>query len=497
MKRLLFLLFCITVAAQSAEKKNLLIFLDPDHEEQPGQDFNVAYQLAIALMQRPGEIILSRSLLQSLVLRKDLFLQKMNQSQSAEAEFVKMFARVQKTVKNKSLRSVNKEMDQQWFQNIFPRLSALSAEDYKQLAFNFLSFYVLKNLFDWWNVTLQKNGYILCSLHGHTSGRLLTEQELLSLPRAKAGSIIPIVKSIAKKNGEPWVIYLSGHGYPCDSRERQEPLISGMTVQEFQDFLLFLNEQINTRLLAYNSCFAGGKDGLAVYKKNGKALQLSFPVIMTSITDAPTYVFGTPSGFKLPPYTADNKLDSSLVRDGELQPFFLQHFADFFEYAHKEFCGAECMFLINHYKECLEHGCPIYKVENMPMIRYPYASEFLPLDQEQYCVVNDSDGHDIIIQDKKAALWYQKNVHQRVCCLGSMPIFISMFHEKKNHHRIDELIVSTGIESFLKQAFILLDEQSTEIVWEVKRLIAQTAAGRKEYRNVRVVQNKQGIVWNY
>ena len=63
-------------------------------------------------MQRPGDIILSQSLLQSLVLRKDLFLQNMNQPRSVEAEFVKMFARVKKTVKNKSLRSVNQEMNQ-------------------------------------------------------------------------------------------------------------------------------------------------------------------------------------------------------------------------------------------------------------------------------------------------------------------------------------------------------------------------------------------------
>ena len=497
MKRLLFLLFCIHLAAESVQKKNLLIFLDRDHEEQPGQDFNVSYQCIISLMQKSGDIIVSQSLLRSLFQRKHIFFQNMNQRESVEGEFLKMFLLVQKSVKNKSIRWVNQQMNHRWFEKQCPKLSHLPAEEYKQVAFNFLCFFVLKTIVEEWSFVQQKNGLVLCVRDGHKMHKSLKLEQLEELQEAPQGSIIPALKAIAKHKKDEWVVYLSGHGYPCDAHHQPEPLVSGMTVHEFQEFLHFLDNKMNTILLAYNSCFAGGKDGLSVYQEKNKAVELSFPVIMTSITDAPTYVFGTPSGFKLPPYGGDNKLDESLIKDGELQPFFLQHFSKFFTYAHQQFCGPECMFLINRYKECIEHGCLIYKVENLPMIRYPHADQFLPLDEEHHFVVNGADDSQVVIQDKKVALWYQKNAHGKVYCLGSVPIFVSMFHEKNNHHQIRELISSTEIESFLRQAFVVLDERNTEIVWDIKKLIVQGKDGRKEYHNVHIKQNKKGVVWTY
>ena len=493
MKRLLLsFLFCMSLVA---EQRNLLLFLDKDQEEQVDNDFNVSYQFVVALMQKPGSMLVSQSLLRTVMQRRDNFVQNMRNKRSVEYQFLKIFKKVQKNVATKSIYYANKVMNRQWLDTKFPRVAGLSAEDYKQVAFNFLCFYALQNVLDEWNFIKQGHGLIFCKVsRGRAKG--LTEKELTTLSNARQGPIVHALSSIVKNKKDEWVIYLSGHGYPCEGKE-SSALVSGMTVSEFRDFLQFLDEKMNTTLLAYNSCFAGGKDGLSVYKKNGKEVTFSFSIIMTSITDAPTYVFGTPSSFRLPPYGFNNYLDESQVVNGKLHPFFLQHFSDFFEYAHQQFCGPECMFLINHYKECVERGCPIYKIENMPMVRHAGLTKFLPLDDQFHFVMSDNDNAEVVVDDQKAILWYQEEYQGTLYCMGSVPVFISMLHEKKNQHKIHELIVSTDIASFLRQAFVSLEEQNTEIVWNIDRLTVQTRRGQKIYRNVRVVQNKHGVTWVY
>ena len=493
MRLLLFpFLFCINLVA---EQRNLLIFLDKDQEERVDNDFNVSYQFVIGLMQKPGYILVSQSLLRIIMQRRNSFVKNIENEKSVEHQFLEMFKVVEENVATQSIHDANSMMNRQWFENLFPQVAALSMEDYKQVAFNFFCFYVFKNIFAEWNFFETGQGLILCEIcKGKSRG--LTERECNSLPNVQQGSIVVALSSFIKNKKDKWVIYLSGHGYHCDDT-KPNALVSGMLVEEFRDFLQFLDKKMNTTLLAYNSCFAGGKDGLSVYKQNNKEIKLSYSIIMTSITDAPSYIFGTPSSFRLPPYEYNNQLDESQVVNGELYPFFLQNFSDFFSYAHKQLCGSECMFLINHYKECLEQGCSIYKIENIPMIRDVGSVQFLPLDDQYYFVMNNKNDATVIADNQKAILWYQEKYNGSLYCIGSVPVFISMLHEKKNQHRIHELIVSTDIASFLRQAFVLFEEQNTETIWNIDLLTVQTRRGKKNYYNVQVIQSKHGVSWLY
>lgn len=487
-KLLLLILFSVTIVG---EEKNLILFLDKEREEQIDTDFNVSYQFVVALLQEPGEILVAQSLLQNVIQRKELFQNRLKEYGSVESEFIRLFNAVKNNITKKSIRLVNKQMNQRWVSQSFSQISNLSQEKYKQLAFSFLCFYVCKAL-GRWSFVRQKNGFILCSLNNQK--RSLSQGDILHLSLTSQGSVVPGLRSLVKNKKDKWVIYLSGHGHP-KGESGTEALISGMRVGEFGDFLSFLENKMNTNLLVYNSCFAGGRDGLSVYKKGDQDLLLSYSVIMTSIADAPTYVFGTPSGFKLPPYSFDNQLDQSDIRDGRFQPFFFQYFPEFFEYAHQQFCDDQCMFLINHYKQCVEQGCPVYQIENVPMVRYPESNRFVPLDDRDHFVFDEIFQDKVVLEDQKAVLWYQAEYGGTAYCVGSIPIFLSMNHNKINRHTIHELVVSTNIETFLTQAFTHLEDHDTESIWNIDTLIVQTRRGRRKYHNVQVVQSSHGMSW--
>jgi hypothetical protein len=486
MKRLLLIILWSLVTI--ADQKNLMIFLDKECEEKIGTEFNVSYQLVVALMQHAGEILVAQSLLQNIINRKDLFESNLTKSDSIESDFFKIFNMTQSVAIRESIDRINQIMNQAWFSKHFQQINQLSEEKYKHVAFNFLCFYLFKTI-EHWNFIKQENGFVLCSLQKNK--QTLSQKDILALKSDSQGSIIPALQSLIKNKKDTWVVYLSGHGHPKNGRE--QALISGMSAQEFRVFLEFLEGFMNTTLLVYNSCFAGGPDGLSVYKD----LLLSYSVIMTSIASAPTYVFGTPSGFKLPPYSANNQLENSDIQDGNLKPFFLQSFTEFFKSAHQQFCDDTCMLLINPYKGCVKQSCSVYQFENIPMIRSPQSNRFMPLNEKDHFVFDNIKENKIMLEDQTAVLWYQKQYFGSIYCVGTTPRFISMLHAKKNQHYIHELVISTKIENFLSQAFMPLEDAETGAIWNIDRVIVQTRRGQKIYHQVQVVQNKKNATWTF
>ena len=83
------------------------------------------------------------------------------------------------------------------------------------------------------------------------------------------------------------------------SHALHEELICGLPIQEFKKSLQFFDADINTSLLYYASCFAGGNYLVAPYKKEEKDLQLSYDIIVGCASDAvatlkePAYTSGT------------------------------------------------------------------------------------------------------------------------------------------------------------------------------------------------------------
>lgn len=90
---------------------------------------------------------------------------------------------------------------------------------------------------------------------------------------------------LANKNQIPsWSIYLTGHGY--------EGVVADLKLNQFQDFLSFLEIMIPTRIVVYNSCFAAGVNTELMYadSEKGATKTYSFPIITQALTDAPTSV---------------------------------------------------------------------------------------------------------------------------------------------------------------------------------------------------------------
>lgn len=80
-----------------------------------------------------------------------------------------------------------------------------------------------------------------------------------------------------------WSIYMTGHG-------TLNRTIAGLSFDQFNTVLDFLDKTIDCRLLVYDSCYAAGVNTDAIYKDHQMVLQktYSFPIITKALTDAPT-----------------------------------------------------------------------------------------------------------------------------------------------------------------------------------------------------------------
>lgn len=79
-----------------------------------------------------------------------------------------------------------------------------------------------------------------------------------------------------------WSFYMGGHG-------EMERTISGLPLDDFRKVLEFLEYKINTRLLFYSTCYAGGATAEKLYKdaKSNVYQIYSFAVITQVMTDSP------------------------------------------------------------------------------------------------------------------------------------------------------------------------------------------------------------------
>jgi hypothetical protein len=86
---------------------------------------------------------------------------------------------------------------------------------------------------------------------------------------------------IAKVNSPEWIIYITGHGI-LDTK------IVGLSLNDFQQFLNFLEHKIKTQLLMYTSCFAIGVNSDKIFGNMKSRIkdQYSFPIIIRGINDA-------------------------------------------------------------------------------------------------------------------------------------------------------------------------------------------------------------------
>lgn len=81
-----------------------------------------------------------------------------------------------------------------------------------------------------------------------------------------------------------WIIYIMGHGLKNDS-------IANMSLNDFKQFLMFLENKIKTGLLFMVSCQVAGVNVNQIYGelKSGTQQYYSFPIILQGLSDAITF----------------------------------------------------------------------------------------------------------------------------------------------------------------------------------------------------------------
>lgn len=78
----------------------------------------------------------------------------------------------------------------------------------------------------------------------------------------------------------PWSIIMTGHGMV-------HSYIAGIPIQDFKQFLAFIEKKINMTLLYYESCYAAGLNNAVIYKDSKQALYKTYPfiIITQALTD--------------------------------------------------------------------------------------------------------------------------------------------------------------------------------------------------------------------
>ena len=79
-----------------------------------------------------------------------------------------------------------------------------------------------------------------------------------------------------------WAFFIVGHGLMNTS-------LAGMRIEQFKDFLTFLQHKITTKLLYYSTCFGAGDTHEKLYKdtETGISPSYSFAIMTQALTDVP------------------------------------------------------------------------------------------------------------------------------------------------------------------------------------------------------------------
>ena len=159
-----------------------------------------------------------------------------------------------------------------------------------------------------------------------------------------------------------------------------ERVICSSPFTEFKKTLEFFNAEINTSLLYYTSCFAGG-DHLDMPYRNRV---FNYDIIVGSVSDAES--FQDPIMLLIPPYASFNK-GTSLVVEGISQDSFdtkkksltlrtSLHFDKFFDEARKTKRDAHTLAQLLHPYTTIENGSPQLYYENIAHIRRAKEKQF-------------------------------------------------------------------------------------------------------------------------
>ena len=474
-----FMLCSFFMTVQSRDQQ-LLMFVHTQSQECGDEEgLNVAYQALTAIMQHAAPVLISENIWQHVVLRKDRFKKRLENEASFQNAVFQMHQEVNKLLKNNkgSIAIINAALNDSWYQRNYSHLQELDQHEYKHLLFDYFCYYVFDYLSDW-SVYQLSGGYLLWLAHNNRHGfdiknaYFKTKAEIakpIFLNRSVDLDLV-LQKYMKKNKTIAWSFFLTGHGYHQDNEYAQSG-VAGLTLQSLKKLLNYFNKECTTKLCMYSSCFGAGQHTIIPYlDDNGKELLLSYPVILVSLTDAPAYVFGVPSGLKLPPYNEHNMLTAVDADRYGLKPYFLQQFATFCEYAKREKIGADIAKSINPYVQCSFNNCTILKIENMPLIRRAGNSYFIPLDEFGiYCVTASKD-QPIDLENKTACLWYVNKFHGTITASQNLPAFVSMIPGNQVHYINKLNVQGFDFSHIVRSLFLSIDDIQEQNIYFLDKL---------------------------
>ncbi len=457
MRKLFVIFFLFYFCNLDGDDRNLAIFIDTMHQETvKSEDINMTHQCITALQQRASLVMVSRGLWKNIIERKKRFEKKLEDTQSLESEMMRLYTRTNQELKavHYHLTTINQKLQQSWFAQNFPVIAALSAEDFNQVRFNFLC-YMFNFDTTQWRVYNAHTGMLLfvpkeSNYHADEQYQVSNEEELYKQSNQKL-HLIATFEKLFNSTKDRWVIYMSGHGHPKNGP--QSAHIAGVSIEDFRSLLLFFNEQMQIQVLVYSTCYGGGVHTVEPYEQ----LSLRYPVMVTALTDAPTFAFGLFEGTKLPPYDAHFKLYPTDVQKGKgLLPYSMQNYAAFFKRAWKGLFDIHLIQYISQFFQCNYGLCHVQKIENFPLIRYPFALVFRPVHDTMLIQlvqpVTNSNG----LTSSKPLLLYVKKI-KKIKIDRSVPI-ISMIPGPADHEISELIAVQLPFSKLLMEAFLFLDD---------------------------------------
>ncbi len=166
--------------------------------------------------------------------------------------------------------------------------------------------------------------------------------------------------------GPIWTVYLSGHG--------SEDTITELSQSDFRQILHFFNDQVCTDILLYQSCFSGSiVNRTAPFLMEVDSLRLNYTVINPATNGSIIYANFCPSLF-FDPISVQSPIETQ-------QGKFKRRVAHLIP---KKLDSLRPAYLTSAYMlKNLEN------INNLPYIRYPSATEFVPLEDQSIMVITD------------------------------------------------------------------------------------------------------------
>ena len=435
------------------------------------EEINLTHQLMTSLHQKAGPVIASASLYRNVVDRQQRFKKKLKKKSSIESEMVRLYQETNEQIAiNQDVSSINSRLSMPWYKANFPQLSRLKESQVNQLHFNFFCYQFFLDM-KLWNIYNPSSG-VLLFLPTSFVGILNTGPQVLpTVIEDKKENMLQALQSIFLKNEDQWIIYLSGHGH-MESRV-QEALVAGFSLFEFQQILQLLNDTIKTKLLVYGSCYAGGVHTVKPYQDQ----RLKYPVVVLSLTDAPTYVFGYFANMKLPPYDNQHKLIEADVKLGKgLQYSYMQHFYQFFDRAWQGKIDMKLLQLISNFFVCDGVSrCHLHKVENIPLVRKAGSNVFNALSDHhlQDLAKLAKDKSDEVIIQTNPILLYRKKIDQIVTNAQDIAPVVSMIPGLQGYEITTVAASDVPLSAVLKKMFSSLDDAETDAIFFIKKLLCR------------------------